>query len=191
VFTKPLQTGGPYVHTPLPKHPRPPTEAAAGAGAPGRSPVAESHEPLAPADKTTLEVTIGYEQVAVDLTSRVAQNEPDAYLRQVYEFGLLEDFDHLYRYANLYDLLDGKKAEKIVGALTEITLGRPTIFEHVDPRDEIRRPMTNLSDQVELTSKGSVFVPVSGLAPDDRYFAYNGTMNAGWVPTEEVIRETR
>jgi hypothetical protein len=73
---------------------------------------------LIPGDETTLEVTLGYEQVAVDLTSWVAQNEPDAYLRQVYEFGLLEDFDHLYRYANLYDLLDGKKAEKIVGALT-------------------------------------------------------------------------
>jgi rubrerythrin len=100
---------------------------------------------LIPGDETTLEVTLGYEQVAVDLTSWVAQNEPDAYLRQVYEFGLLEDFDHLYRYANLYDLLDGKKAEKIVGALTEITPGRPTIFEHRDPRDEIRRPMTSLA----------------------------------------------
>jgi rubrerythrin len=100
---------------------------------------------LIPGNETTLEVTLGYEQVAVDLTSWVAQNEPDAYLRQVYEFGLLEDFDHLYRYANLYDLLEGKKAEKIVGALTEITPGRPTIFEHRDPRDEIRRPMTSLA----------------------------------------------
>jgi hypothetical protein len=100
---------------------------------------------LIPGNETTLEVTLGYEQVAVDLTSWIAQNEPDAYLRQVYEFGLLEDFDHLYRYANLYDLLDGKKAAKIVGELTEIMPGRPTIFEHRDPRDEIRRPMTSLA----------------------------------------------
>ena len=100
---------------------------------------------LIPGDETTLEVTLGYEQVAVDLTAWIAQNEPDAYLRQVYEFGLLEDFDHLYRYANLYDLLDGKKAAKIVGELTEIMPGRPTIFEHRDPRDEIRRPMTSLA----------------------------------------------
>ena len=28
------------------------------------------------------------------------------------------------------------------------------------------------------------------LAQDDQYFAYNGIVNAGWVPTEEVIRET-
>ena len=97
---------------------------------------------LIPGDETTLEVTLGYEQVAVDLTAWAAQNEPDPYLRQVYEFGLLEDFDHLYRYANLYQLLEGKKAEEVTGRLTEITPGRPTIFEHRDPHDEIRRPMT-------------------------------------------------
>ena len=100
---------------------------------------------LIPGDESTLEVTIGYEQVAVDLTSWVAQNEPDPYLKQVYEFGLLEDFDHLYRYANLLLMLEGKKAERIVGGLTEITPGRPTIFEHRDPRDDIRRPMTAMA----------------------------------------------
>lgn len=100
---------------------------------------------LIPGDESTLEVTIGYEQVAVDLTAWVAQNEPDPYLRQVYEFGLLEDFDHLYRYANLYSLFDDKKAEVLVGELTEIMPGRPTIFEHRDPHDEIRRPMTSLA----------------------------------------------
>jgi rubrerythrin len=100
---------------------------------------------LIPGNETTLEVTLGYEQVAVDLTSWVAQNEPDPYLRQVYEFGLLEDFDHLYRYANLYDLTAGKDAAKLVGDLTEITPGRPTIFEHRDPRDDLRRPMTALA----------------------------------------------
>jgi len=100
---------------------------------------------LIPGDETTIEVTLGYEQVAVDLTACIAQLEPDPYLRQVYEFGVLEDFDHLYRYANLYELLEGKKAERITAGLTEITPGRPTIFEHRDPRDEIRRPMTALA----------------------------------------------
>jgi rubrerythrin len=100
---------------------------------------------LIPGDETTLEVTLGYEQVAVDLTSWLAQNEPDPYLKQVYEFALLEDFDHLYRYANLYSLLEGKKADKITADLTEIMPGRPTIFEHRHPHDEIRRPMTALA----------------------------------------------
>jgi hypothetical protein len=291
---------------------------------------------LTPGEETTLELTLGYEQVAVDLTAWIAQNEPDPYLRQVYEFGILEDFDHLYRYANLYSLLEGKKADSIIGKFTEVTPGRPTIFEHRDPRDEIRRPMTSLAadpqsilnaltvmsaeqqtmnfymtignrnleplaratyleigmieeqhvtqyesildptvswfqnlvfhefnecwlyhsfmkdepdprvravyelhlnmeiehlrvacelmrqiekrdpeallpksfertmtfkenkawvrevlaKQIDLTSKGSAFVPVTELPADDRYFAYQGTVNKGGVPTESVIAET-
>ncbi len=90
--------------------------------------------------ETALEATIGYEQVAVDLTAFLARNEPDPYLKQAFEFGLLEDFDHLYRYANLLDMLQGKKAEEIVGYLTEIMPGRPTSDEHRHPYDEVRKP---------------------------------------------------
>ncbi len=93
---------------------------------------------LVPADESTLEVTIGYEQVAVDLTAFLAQNEPDPVVKAALDFALLEDFDHLYRYANLLDMTQGIKAEELVGGLTEITIGRPTISEHRHPFDEIR-----------------------------------------------------
>jgi hypothetical protein len=93
---------------------------------------------LTPGDETTLEVTIGYEQVAVDLTSYLARSEPDPYMKQTLEFALLEDFDHLYRYANLLDLIEGKKAHEITKSLTEIMPGRPTIDEHRHPFDELR-----------------------------------------------------
>lgn len=96
---------------------------------------------LTPGEASALEVTIGYEQVAVDLTAWVAQQEPDPYAKQCYEFGLLEDFDHLYRYANLMDMLEGKKAEKIVKDLTEVMPGRPTVVEHRHPHDDIRNPL--------------------------------------------------
>ncbi|HEX5421514.1 MAG TPA: hypothetical protein VFY39_16095 [Gammaproteobacteria bacterium] len=100
---------------------------------------------MIPGDETTIEVTLGYEQVAVDLTAWLARYEPDPYLKKVYDFALVEDFDHLYRYANLYQLIEGKKADRVCGELTEIMPGRPTIFEHRDPRDSIRRPMTALA----------------------------------------------
>jgi hypothetical protein len=45
---------------------------------------------LNPPDQTPLETTIGFEQVAIEITASVAQAEPDAYLAQVYRFGLLE-----------------------------------------------------------------------------------------------------
>ncbi len=93
---------------------------------------------LIPGDESTLEVTLGYEQVAVDLTAWVAQSEPDPYLKQAFDFGLLEDFDHLYRYANLADLLKLPRAEEVTGSFTEITMGRPTVVEHRHPFDDVR-----------------------------------------------------
>ncbi|UFS69952.1 hypothetical protein LPW11_18965 [Geomonas sp. RF6] len=95
---------------------------------------------LSPGDETPLETTIGYEQVAVDLTAFLAMNVPDKYVKQVFDFGLLEDFDHLYRYSNLLQMTEGMKAEQLVGKLTEITPGRPTKLEHRHAFDDIRKP---------------------------------------------------
>jgi hypothetical protein len=93
---------------------------------------------LNPGDQTPLETTIGYEQVAVDLTAWLARHEPDPSLKQALDFALLEDFDHLYRYANLYDLLDGDDATDLTMHWTEITPGRPTVLEHRHPYDDVR-----------------------------------------------------
>jgi hypothetical protein len=93
---------------------------------------------LNPGDQTPLEDTIGYEQVAVDLTAWLARHEPDPMLKQALDFALLEDFDHLYRFANLYDLIDGKNAAELTDSLTEITPGRPTVVEHRHPYDDLR-----------------------------------------------------
>ncbi len=93
---------------------------------------------LISADHSTLETTIGYEQVAIEVTAAVAQNEPDAYLAQVYRFGLLEDFDHLYRYSALLDRLEGKDANNILQCYTDILPGRPTVDEHREPADDLR-----------------------------------------------------
>jgi hypothetical protein len=95
---------------------------------------------LLPGSSSPLETTISYEQVAVDLTAWIARMEPDPYLTQCYEFGVLEDFDHLYRYANLYELLQHRKAEKIVDQLTEVMPGRPTRYHHRHPIDNVRKP---------------------------------------------------
>jgi hypothetical protein len=93
---------------------------------------------LSPGDETPLETTIGYEQVAIDLTAWLARNEPDPYIKQTFDFGLLEDFDHLYRYANLYELINGSKAEQLTQDLTEVMPGRPTMVEHRAPVDDLR-----------------------------------------------------
>ncbi|MBN6054309.1 hypothetical protein JYK22_20370 [Nonomuraea sp. RK-328] len=95
---------------------------------------------LLPGLASVLETTLAYEQVAVDLTAWVARMEPDPYLKQAYQFGVLEDFDHLYRYANLYEMIEHRRAEKIVDQLTEVMPGRPTYLHHRDPVDNVREP---------------------------------------------------
>jgi hypothetical protein len=100
---------------------------------------------LNPADQSPLETTIGYEQVAIEVTASVAQKEPDPYLAQVYRFGLLEDFDHLYRYSALMDRLEGKDANTMLQSYSDIRPGRPTMVEHRAPIDDLRRPYNRTS----------------------------------------------
>jgi rubrerythrin len=95
---------------------------------------------LNPADQSPLETTIGFEQVAIEVTASVAESEPDPYLAQVYRFGLLEDFDHMYRYAALMDRVEGKDANTLVQSYSDILPGRPTSIEHRYPLDDLRRP---------------------------------------------------
>lgn len=94
---------------------------------------------LKPLDENLLEVTISYEQVAVDLTVNLALLENDKYVKAALDFALLEDFDHLYRFADLLEMEQGAKGELLVGGYTEIMPGRPTISEHRHPFDDIRR----------------------------------------------------
>ncbi|HEX7027525.1 MAG TPA: hypothetical protein VF268_09805 [Gammaproteobacteria bacterium] len=89
-------------------------------------------------DHSPLETTIGYEQVAIEVTAAIAQQEPDPYLAQVYRFGLLEDFDHMYRYSALMDRVEGKDANNILQSYTDIMPGRPTSEEHRAPGDDLR-----------------------------------------------------
>jgi len=93
---------------------------------------------LNPADQSPLETTIGYEQTAIEVTAWVAQQEPDPYLAQVYRFGMLEDFDHLYRFSALMDRVMGMDANNILQSYTDIRPGRPTRDEHRAPEDDVR-----------------------------------------------------
>ena len=93
---------------------------------------------LKPADESILEHTISYEQLAVDLTARMAKTEPDCNVKKALDFALLEDFDHLYRYSDLLEMEAGIQAEHLVGRYTEIMPARPTIAHHRYPKDNVR-----------------------------------------------------
>ncbi|MGE3767684.1 MAG: hypothetical protein AB7L94_35845, partial [Kofleriaceae bacterium] len=93
---------------------------------------------LNPADQSPLETTIGFEQTAIEVTAALAQQEPDPYLAQAYRFGLLEDFDHLYRFSALMDRMTGQDSNNILQSYTDVRPGRPTIVEHRAPVDDVR-----------------------------------------------------
>ena len=104
---------------------------------------------LKPKDESILEHTIGYEQLAVDLTAELAKRELDCDVKNALDFALLEDFDHLYRYANLLDMTEGVRAEWLVGRYTEIMPGRPTIAHHRFPKDNVKRAISSGSADVQ------------------------------------------
>lgn len=107
---------------------------------------------LKPLNESILETTIAYEQLAIDLTATLAQNDSDKNNIDALNFALLEDFDHLYRFCNLL-MLDEKGAEpsKLVGEFTEITPGRPTIAHHRYPMDNVKKAMN--AKKADLYSK--------------------------------------
>ncbi len=104
---------------------------------------------LKPASESILETTIVYEQLAVDLTAAMAKQELNFNVKRALDFALLEDFDHLYRYANLLDSDYGIHAERLVGEYTELTPARPTFAHHRHPLDNVKKPIDSLRDNVK------------------------------------------
>jgi rubrerythrin len=134
------------------------------------------------ADQSPLETTIAYEQVAIEITAAVAQNEPDPYLAQVYRYGLLEDFDHMYRYAALLDRLEGKDANNILQSYTDILPARATFEHHRSPENELRRPYDRT--KAEPLTKMHALTIMAGEQQTHNFY-----MNVGPMYADPVARQ--
>lgn len=132
-------------------------------------------------DHSALETTIAYEQVAIEVTASIALNEPDPYMAQAFRFGLLEDFDHLYRYSALLDRLEGKDANNILQSYTDITPGRPTAEEHRAPEDDLRNPYER---NAALATKLNALTLVAG-----EYQTHDYYMTVGPQFSDPVARQ--
>ena len=135
---------------------------------------------LKPINENILETTISYEQLAVDLTARLAQNEPDEYVKKALDFALLEDFDHLYRYSDLLEMEYKILPEKLVGRYTEIMPGRPTISHHRHPFDSIRR---HINKDASLITKLNINIITAAEQQTMNYY-----MNIGEFYTSDLGR---
>ncbi len=132
---------------------------------------------LKPLDENQLEHTITYEQLAVDLTAELAKREKDMQVKAALDFALLEDFDHLYRYADLMESEQGILAERLVGNYTEIMPARPTVAHHRHPFDEIKR---HIGKNADLSTKLAVNIITAAEQQTMNYY-----MNLGnFYPTD-------
>ena len=129
---------------------------------------------LLPADMSPLETTITFEQVAIEVTASVAQNEPDPYIAQIFRFGLLEDFDHMYRFAALMDRVEGGDANDILQNYTDIRPGRPTSVEHRAPQDDLRRPYDKAT--ADAVTKMNSYTIMAGEHQTHDYYMTIGPM---------------
>jgi rubrerythrin len=132
---------------------------------------------LNPADQSVLETTIAFEQVAIELTAYLARTEPDEYVKQAFDFGLLEDFDHLYRYAQLLDLIHGKDPNEILQGRTDVLPARPT-------QDHHNEPFLRLLSHYEKTrahprSKVNILTLLSGEQQTMNFYKTVGNMYGG------------
>jgi hypothetical protein len=129
---------------------------------------------LNPADQSILETTIGYEQVAVELTAYLARTEPDPYLKMAFDFGLLEDFDHLYRFGQALDLVHGKDPNEILQGRTDVFPARPTHDHHNDPTLRI---LNNYNKQeASPISKANVLTLLAGEQQTMNFYKTVGNM---------------
>ena len=138
---------------------------------------------LAPCDQSVLETTLGYEQVAVDLTAWMAQNEPDKYVKETFDFGLLEDFDHLYRYAQWAYMVHGIEPNEIVQHQTDVILGRPTQNHHNCNILRLRKPYDKSTATPQ--TKVNILTLVAGEQQTHNYYAEHG-----FAYGNECLRET-
>ena len=138
---------------------------------------------MCPEDQSVLETTLGYEQVAVDLTAWLAQNEPDKYVKETFDFGLLEDFDHLYRYAQYAYMREGIEPNDIVQNRTDVIVGRPTQHHHNCNGLRLRKhyDKTTTSPQTKV----NILTVLSGEQQTHNFYAEHGFMYG-----DHVLRET-
>jgi len=138
---------------------------------------------LCPEDQSVLETTLGYEQVAVDLTAWLAQNEPDDYVKETFNFGLLEDFDHLYRYSQFAYMREGLEPSDIVQGQTDVIIGRPTQYHH--NCNALRRRKYYDKNTASPQTKVNILTVLSGEQQTHNFYAEHGFMYG-----DHVLRET-
>ena len=94
------------------------------------------------------------------------------------DFALLEDFDHLYRYANLLKIDEDIPAHKLTRDTIEFTPGRPTIAHHRHPSDAVRMPRNAKTADIR-TTLGAMILTAAEQQTMNFYMNLGNTVSEG------------
>jgi hypothetical protein len=115
---------------------------------------------LLPEAGSVLETALEYEHAAVDLDSWLARAEPDPQRREVYECDALEDFDHLYRYADVLEMVRRRRADRVVDEVTDVLPERPATgqprYQDEGAREATTAPLSTLNALTMLSVEQQV-----------------------------------
>jgi hypothetical protein len=133
--------------------------------------------------RTVLETALTYEQAAVDLDSWLARTEPDQARRQVYECDALEDFQHVYRYAELLDALQRHRPSRLVDEATGMLPDRPAVQQPASWYEEPGAPA--------VPGLSSTLNAITMLAVEQHTVDFYDSVEAGSLesPVRPVYRE--
>lgn len=111
------------------------------------------------------------------------ETETDPRIRAVWELHLAMEIEHLRLACEMMKEVDGIDPQMV---FPSEGVSAPMTFE---PNKQYVRDV--LARTLDLTAYDSEFVPIGELPPDHRFFTYQETVNAGGVPSEDVIRRHR
>jgi hypothetical protein len=131
---------------------------------------------------TWLENLVWHEYNECWLYYSFMQHEPDPKVKALYELHLNMEIEHLRIAAEMMRAVEGRDPAEFLPKSIERTM----LFK--ENKEYVRQVLKN---QVNLTADGTRFVPVSQLPSDHRFHQYQRVVNAGGVPTEQVIAEAR
>ncbi len=94
---------------------------------------------LSPGDESLLERAIAIEMLSVRLAVAFSERETDKAVKRTLDAFIADDFDHLYRFCNLADIVGGISVQASCGELTEIMPGRHTALQPAAAKERIRK----------------------------------------------------
>ena len=109
-----------------------------------------------------------------EIKKLVADTRHIEYVKETYDFGLLEDFDHLYRYSQFAYMVEGTNPNEILHNKTDVMFARPTQYHHNDNKIRMRKGYDK--NTASPQTKANILTLLAGEQQTHNFYAEHGFM---------------